>query len=141
MTDMTILAKVLYDRIKWQNTPDPVTINDMTRYVADAIRHLYTMTGRALRFSEDLFTKGDEGYYTEFAEDLPLDERGYVILSAQIAFLRDVQSSVDDLTSYSTDAMSVTHGDKPYANLQQTITDLESMRRSIWYKMGRYHLL
>lgn len=141
MTDMTILAKVLYDRIKWQNTPDPVTINDMTRYVADAIRHLYTMTGRALRFSEDLFTKGDEGYYTEFAEDLPLDEREYVILSAQIAFLRDVQSSVDDLTSYSTDAMSVTHGDKPYANLQQTITDLESMRRSIWYKMGRYHLL
>lgn len=141
MTDMTILAKVLYDRIKWQNTPDPVTINDMTRYVADAIRHLYTMTGRALRFSEGLFTKGDEGYYTEFAEDLPLDEREYVILSAQIAFLRDVQSSVDDLTSYSTDAMSVTHGDKPYANLQQTITDLESMRRSIWYKMGRYHLL
>ena len=138
---MKILAKVLFDRIEWQNVPDPVTINDMTKYIADAIRHLYTMTGRALLFSESMFTSDENGIYTEFSGDLPLDEREYVILSAQIAFLRKVQSSVDDLTSYTTDAMSITHGDKPYANLQQTITDLESMCRSIWYKMGRYHLL
>ena len=62
-------------------------------------------------------------------------------LNEQIAFLRKVQTTVDDLTSYTTDALSVTHGDKPYANLQQTISDLESMRRTIWYKMARYHLL
>lgn len=45
------------------------------------------------------------------------------------------------LTSYSTDAMTVTHGDKPFANLQQMLTDLESQRNRVWHKMERYHLL
>lgn len=141
MTNITILAKALFDRIEWQNVPDTVTIMDMANYIAGAIRHLYTMTGRALRFSEGMFEVDENGVYVGFADDLPLDEREYVLLSAQIEFLRKVQTTVDDLTSYTTDAMSVSHGDKPYANLQQTITDLESMRRTIWYKMGRYHLL
>lgn len=141
MTNITILAKALFDRIEWQNVPDTVTIMDMANYIANAIRHLYTMTGRALRFSEGMFEVDENGVYTGFTDDLPLDEREYVLLSAQIEFLRKVQTTVDDLTSYTTDAMSVSHGDKPYANLQQTITDLESMRRTIWYKMGRYHLL
>lgn len=140
VTEIMPLAKSLYGRIEWQNVTDPVTIEDMTEYIAEGIRHLYTMTGRALQFSEDMFVI-NEDVYVSFSEDLPLDEREYVILSAHIDFLRKVQTTVDDLTSYTTDAMSVTHGDKPYANLQQTITDLESMRRTIWYKMGRYHLL
>lgn len=140
VTEIEPLAKSLFRRIEWQNVTDPVTIEDLTQYIADGIRHLYTMTGRALQFSEDKFVL-DGKIYMSFSDDLPLDEQEYVILSAQIDFLRKVQTTVDDLTSYTTDAMSVTHGDKPYANLQQTITDLESMRRTIWYKMGRYHLL
>lgn len=140
MTDIVRLAEALFDRIEWQNVPDTVDMIDIGRYVANGIRHLYTMTGRALRFSEDMFTmEGD--MYVSFSEPLALDEREYVLLSAQIEFLRKVQTTVDDLTSYTTDAMSVSHGDKPYANLQQTITDLESMRRTIWYKMARFHLL
>ena len=140
VTEIEPLAKSLFRRIEWQNVTDPVTIEDLTQYIADGIRHLYTMTGRALQFSEEKFVLDDK-IYMSFADDLPLDEQEYVILSAQIDFLRKVQTTVDDLTSYTTDAMSVTHGDKPYANLQQTITDLESMRITIWYKMGRYHLL
>ncbi len=142
MTEILPLAKTLFGRIEWQHVTDPVTIEDMTAYIADGIRHLYTMTGRALEFSEDMFDFDESSTkYVSFAGDLALDEREYVILSAQIAFLRKVQTTVDDLTSYTTDALSVTHGDKPYANLQQTISDLESMRRTIWYKMARYHLL
>ncbi len=140
MTDLVRLAEALFDRIEWQNVPDTVDMVDIGKYIANAIRHLYTMTGRALRFSEDMFQmEGD--MYVSFSESLALDEREYVLLSAQIEFLRKVQTTVDDLTSYTTDAMSVSHGDKPYANLQQTITDLESMRRTIWYKMARFHLL
>lgn len=62
-------------------------------------------------------------------------------MTAQINFLKKVQTNVDTLTSYSTDAMSVTHGDKPYANLQQSITDLVDTQNKIWYKMIRYHLI
>lgn len=140
MTDVVALAKQLYDRLEWQNVPEEVTQDDLTDLIADAIRYLYVITGRALMFSEDMFTV-DDGMYTSFSETLELDEKLYVLATAEIAFLRRVQSSVDDLTSYSTDAMAVTHGDKPFANLQQKITDAEANREKIWYKMIRFHLL
>lgn len=140
MTDVVALAKQLYDRLEWQNVPEEVTQDDLTDLIADAIRYLYVITGRALMFSEDMFTV-DDGMYTSFSETLELDEKLYVLATAEIALLRRIQNSVDDLTSYSTDAMAVTHGDKPFANLQQKITDAEANREKIWYKMIRFHLL
>lgn len=91
-------------------------------------------------FDESKFVFED-GAYLSFADDLPLDEREYVILTAQMSLLKKAQTSVNELTSYSTDAMTVTHGDKPFANLQQTIDGVETERLRVWYKMFRYHLL
>lgn len=82
-----------------------------------------------------------ENLYSSFSETLPLDEQLYVLVTAEIAFYIKVQTTVDSLTSYSTDALSVTHGDKPFANLQQKIMDLKMEQRQIWYKMTRYHHL
>lgn len=62
-------------------------------------------------------------------------------MTAEIQFLQKVQSSVDDLTSYTTDAMAVTHGDKPFANLQQKIDEAKERQKIIWFKMIRFHLL
>lgn len=77
MTDMTKLSLELYQRIEWQNVPNDICREDLSGYIAEGIRHLYVITGRALRFSEDMFTM-DGDLYTEFSEDLPLDEREYV---------------------------------------------------------------
>lgn len=140
MTDIVLLAHKLYQRIEWQTVPDVVTQEDLTVFIADAIRHLYVMTGRGLSFEESDFVFED-GLYVSFAEDLPLDEREYVLITAEIAIYRKAQTTVNELTSYSTDAMTVTHGDKPFANLQQTIMDAEKRQNQIWYKMCRYHLL
>ena len=93
-----------------------------------------------MSFDEAMLQR-DGDLFVSFSDDLPLDEREYVILTAEIAFFRKVQTSVNDLTSYTTDAMSVTHGDKPYANIGKTLEQLTSMQRTIWYKMIRYHLL
>ena len=139
MTDVIGLASRLFDRIEWQNTPDDVTKDDLAVMIADAIRYLYVVTGRALEFNENMFEK-DEDSYT-FSPTLQLDEQEYVILTAEIDFYKKVQTGVSDLVSYTTDAMSVSHGDKPFANQQQKLTDLESQRRIIWYKMIRFHLL
>lgn len=76
-----------------------------------------------------------------FAADLPLDESEYVLLTAEINFYEKVQSTVNDLTSYTTDAMAVTHGDKPFANIQQKLTDLRDQQTRLWYKMSRFHHL
>ena len=120
--------------------PDDVTREDLTGFIARGIRDLYVKTGRASNFKEEMFTRfGD--LYSEFSETLPLDELQYVLVSAEIFFYTKVQTTVDALTSYSTDALSVTHGDKPFANLQQKISDLKVDQRQIWYKMTRYHHL
>lgn len=140
MTDIIALAKRLYKRVEWQSTPQDVTANDLADYVAEGVRWLYTMTGRGGTFNESWFAYDGNGMTVSFAQDLPLDEQQYVLISAQIAFYQKSQSNVDTLTSYSTDAMSVTHGDKPFANLQQMIEDLESQRNRVWHKMQRYHL-
>lgn len=140
MTDIVLLARKLYERIEWQRVPDTVTQEDLTILIADAIRHLYVMTGRALMLDESMFVQED-GMYISFSEKLPADECEYVILTAELAMFKKVQTTVNDLTSYSTDAMTVTHGDKPYANLAQTIANLDEERLKVWYKMYRYHLL
>lgn len=47
MTDIIRLAKTLFKRIEWQHVPYDVTLEDLTFYIAEAIKHLYVMTGRA----------------------------------------------------------------------------------------------
>lgn len=140
MTDVVALANRLYKRIEWQTVPDEITREDLTEFIAEAIEHLYVMTGRSHLFSDDLFTKDDEMYLT-FEDDLIADEKQYVLVTAEIIFFSKVQATYSDLVSYSTNAWSVTHGDKPFANLQTRLTDLESERTKIWYKMNRFHHL
>ena len=72
--------------------------------------------------------------------DLPLDEEKYVLLTAQIRFFKKVQSDVNNIVGYTTDALSVTNADKPYAHLQDTIEGLERERRITYYKMTRFTL-
>lgn len=140
MTDITALAYRLYQRIEWQSVPETVAQDDLTTWISDGIRDLYVMTGRALSFSEDMFTM-DGPVYAAFSEDLKLDEIEYVLATAEIMFYGKVQTTVNELVSYTTDAMSVAHGDKPFANLQQTIDDARKRQRMYWYKMIRYHML
>lgn len=140
-TDLIVLAKRLLKRIEWQHTPEDVSANDIVEYIADGIRWLYTMTGRGYEFDEDLFEYDQTGMYKWFNVKLPSDQIQYVMLTAQIGFLRKTQMSVNDMTSYSTDAMTVTHGDKPFENLEQSLTDLQAQRSRVWHKMARFHIL
>ena len=42
------------------------------------------------------------------------------------------------MSSYSTDALSVTGGDKPYKNIQETISELKREQAAIYYTMVRH---
>lgn len=48
---------------------------------------------------------------------------------------------MDDQVSYTTDALSVTHGDKPYVHIGSTIDRLEGELARVWYAMPRYNQL
>lgn len=50
MTDVEQLAAELKQRTEWQDTPVELEDADYQEMVAQAVRHLYVMTGRYLQF-------------------------------------------------------------------------------------------
>ena len=88
-----------------------------------------------------MYTRDDEGLLQSMPEDLEIDEKRYAILSAKIEFFRRVQTDVNNIVGYTTDALTVTNADKPYINIATTIEALEKERRIIHYKMTRHALL
>ena len=143
MTDVVALAQKLYRAINQQTTPEQVGQIDLIYLIMDAIEELYIISGRQDRFSDDMFvlTVTEETITCTFADDLSTDEKRWVVLDAEINFFKWVQNSVDDMFSYSTDAMTVSHGDKPYKNIGATIADRKDKLDRIWYTMVRYNQL
>lgn len=88
-----------------------------------------------------MYARDDEGLLQSMPEDLEIDEKRYAILSAKIEFFRRVQTDVNNIVGYTTDALTVTNADKPYINIASTIDALEKERRIIHYKMTRHALL
>ena len=129
MTDMQKMAQELKQRTEWQDTPAELVHEDYLEIVRQAVRHLYVMTGRYMQYDENI------------AIALSADEYEYVLTTAEIGFYRRVQSDVNRIVGYSTDAMTITNADKPYANISQTVNELLNRQRILYYKMTRYVLL
>lgn len=145
MTDLDMLAKRLFNKIKWQNTPEQIGADDLVDLICDAIRMLFVISGRTNLFSEDMFIYDEEdpdrASPVSFAYDFLIDEIEWILLSAQIEFYKTCQSNVDDLVSYTTDAMSLSHGDKPYKNISESLDRLTDERNVVWTRMVRFNQL
>lgn len=131
------LSDELKARTEWQRTPTVLIDQDYDDLIVRGIKRLYIDTGRALEFSNNYFFVDEDGV-NSFLMDLKLDEEEYVLLCAQIAFFKKVQSDVNNIVGYTTDALTVTNADKPYVHLQDTIDKLEQDRRIVYYKMIRF---
>ena len=142
MLNITKLAEWLKKKTEWQETPVPMTISNYTDMVIEGIERLFVDTGRSENYDEDLYqiVETSEDSYLGYDADFPLDERKYIQICSQINFFSKVQCDVNDRFGYSTDAITVTLADKPYANLKDTIEKLDNERRTIYYKMVRYTL-
>ena len=142
MLNITKLAEWLKEKTEWQETPVPLTTKNYIGMVIDGIERLFVDTGRALQYNEDLYKTvvTPEGEYFGYDADFPLDERRYIQICSEMNFFGKVQSDVNNTFGYSTDALTVTNADKPYANLKDTIEKLDNERRIIFYKMVRYTL-
>lgn len=137
MTSITELVERLKSKTRYQQLPEPINDEEYEWMITDAIKSLYIDTGRTMAFSKDAIRY--EHAELIFDNDLAIDEEKYVLLLAQIEFFKRVQVDVNNITSYTTNALSVTGADKPYAHLQDTIDKLESERRIVYYKMVRYY--
>ena len=136
MTSITDMANELKEIVAWQRTPDVVFDSEYQRMIINGIKTLYIDTGRALQYSKDMIVEEEGAVY--FAQDLPIDEEKYVMLTAQILFFKKVQSDVNNIVGYTTDALSITNADNPYARLQDNIDNLERERRIVFFKMVSY---
>ena len=142
MLNITKIAAWLKEKTEWQETPVPLTDLNYIHMVIDGIERLFVDTGRSEQYNENLYTTldDDEGSYFVYDANIPLDERRYVLICAEMNFFSKVQSDVNNTFGYSTDALTVTNADKPYANLKDTLLNLDNERRIIYYKMTRYTL-
>lgn len=145
MTNIITLAQRLHKRIRWQEIPEELNSSDLIDIICDAIRMLYVISGRTFQFSEDKFVIVEDEHgniaSADFEDDLELDEQEWILLESEIAFYNMALSNVDDLQSYTTDAMSVTHGDKPYKNIKATVEDRQQKQAVVWTRMVRFNQL
>ena len=141
MLNVSKMADWLKEKTEWQETPAPLTDKNYLNMIIEGIERLFVDTGRSDLYNEDLYVQieGTEDYGYDY--DFPLDERRYIKICAQMNFFSKVQTDVNNAFGYTTDALSVTHADKPYENLDSTLGKLEQERRIIYYKMVRYTLI
>ena len=136
MTNLADLVRILKDDTKWQKTPEELDDAEYFVMILQGVETLFIDTGRALMF-DDIEKVNDDGLpYIDY--DFKVDERKYILLCAQITFLKRVQTDVNNIVSYSTDALTVTNADKPYGHIADSIANLERERRRLYYKMVRY---
>lgn len=139
MLNVTEMAEELQELTKWQDTPEKLLIYDYVRMVVRAIRKFFVDINHPTEYDRALWTT-DENENVYYDRDFALDEEEYIMLLCKIEFFQRVQTDVNDAMSYSTNALTVTNADKPYANLENTLSELQHERRINFNKMIRYTL-
>lgn len=138
MLNISELASRLYRETEWQKTPVELADEDYRDMVIYGLRKLLIDTGRAQTYDSALLTYDSETGETHYDIDLDIDEEEYILLVAQQQFYRRVANDVNNIVGYTTDALTVTNADKPYANIKDTLSNLENERRILYFKMCRY---
>lgn len=136
---LTNIAKELQELVKEQATVEPWTLSDYEDVIKKSLREMYVDTGRASVFNKYTITR-DENDELIFSADIGIDEIEYILILARIRFYKSVQARYNTMTSYTTDALSVTGGDKPYANLKNDIAEMQNERRIKFYSMPQFAL-
>jgi len=137
--NITEMASELQEETAWQETPEALMREDYVKMVVKALRKFFVDINHVSEFDMTLYTMDDDGnvcYDREFLAD----EEEYIFTLCKIMFFKKVQTDSNNLFGYSTNALSVTNADKPYANLKDTIDDLQHERRINFNKMVRYTL-
>lgn len=143
MTDIGRLCEKLQDKIEWQRMPATMNTESKTEMLVKAIisgiEDLFVITGRSGTQGNYKYTfDTDTGLASEFDYDLMLDEELYVLCYAQMEVFKKVRTQYTELLGYTTNALSVTNADKPYAYVSGTINELANQLRVYYYKMVRY---
>jgi len=137
--NITEMAAELQELTAWQETPEVLSIPDYVKMVVRAVKKFFVDINHPTEYNQSLWTVNDEGE-TCYDRDFLLDEEEYIKILCRLEFFQRVQTDVNNSFGYSTNALTVTNADKPYANLKDTISDIQHERRIAFNKMVRYTL-
>ena len=136
MLNLTELAEELQEVTAWQETPEQLGPFDYLKMVKRAVRTFFRDINHPAEYNVESFIE-DDGFIL-YDRNFLIDEEEYILILCKLEFFFRVQLDVNNTVGYTTDALSVTNADKPYANLQNTINDLQHERRICFNKMVRY---
>ena len=134
MVNLGRLADELKRLTAWQRLPEAVDRPEYLTMAANGIRKLYILVGKGQSFSWDMVDMTEE----TFSGDLSAAEEYIAIRYSQIELLQKVQSGYNSIVGYTTDALSVTHADKPFQYISEMIAGLEREIRVAYYKLTSY---
>lgn len=125
-----ILFDDFYRRVQAQETPVSYTKDDYIYTFINGVKALYIDLGIAEDFSSDFDREN-----LAFNRVLSLTEEEYIVVSAMIHFYQIVQQDVNTIVGYSTDSLTLTNADKPYANLSEEIKKLSLRQTELFWKL------
>ena len=133
-----VIEDLKYD-FEWQSAPRPLSNQDFNIMVYRALRLFFSDINRPDEYDPNLITTDGDGMYV-YDRDFNINELEYILCLAKLSFAQKVQSQIDDMPSYSTDAIKVTGMADVWKNLKSKIGDLQDERRIRFNKMVEYTL-
>lgn len=140
MTDLSDLFDEFLLSVKSFKPLTPLNNEDRFILFKRGVRRMFIDTGRAEIYSPSLLP--DEGELKAFPFKLGVDEMEYILLSARIAFYKQMASDMagpNRITSHKTDALTVTFSDKSYSDIAASIDGLENQLKELYLKMPQFH--
>lgn len=114
-----------------QRTPIEYTPDDYDLLIVDGIRALYVDLNKSAQYR----TEFDEQSLSFIDKELLISEEEYILLKAHLNFYKMIQADVNSIVGYSTDSISVTNADKPYANISNEMARIEQRLVDLFFKV------
>ncbi len=114
-----------------QRTPIEYSPDDYDLLIVDGIRALYVDLNKSAQYR----TEFDEQSLSFIDKELLISEEEYILLKAHLNFYKMIQADVNSIVGYSTDSISVTNADKPYANISNEMARIEQRLVDLFFKV------
>ncbi len=114
-----------------QQTPIPYTDFEYAEFVIDGVKALYVDLNKSEAYRDEF----DEDIQEFVNKKLLISEEEYILLKAHHRFYETVQADVNNIVGYSTDSLSVTNADKPYANISNEMARIERRLIDLFFKV------
>lgn len=115
-----------------QKTPIEYGEDDYNLLIVDGIKALYVDLNKSAIYKNE-FDEQDLCFLN--GKELLISEEEYILLKAHLNFYKMIQADVNNIVGYSTDSLSITNADKPYANISNEMSRIETRLIDLFFKV------